>query len=71
MTKNLYRIQCTTVSEFDTETIRDNAKTVTYIELIPLDGIEQTPQKKENTNRNVTRVEYKTNNPASFWAKPE
>ena len=35
-------------SEYDTETWK-SGKEVTYIELLPIDGIEQTPQKKEQT----------------------
>jgi hypothetical protein len=40
---------------------------------LPLDGIEQEPQKKENENSETKRklIYYKTNNPQLFWAKPE
>ncbi len=72
MAKNLYRLQTPLISEYDTETWK-SGKEVTYVELIPLDGIEQTPQKKEQTN-NSTGVKftyYKTNNPNLFWTKPE
>jgi hypothetical protein len=60
------------VSEYDTET-RENGKEITYVELLPLDGIEQEPQKEENEN-NKTKIKYtyyKTNNPKFFWTKPE
>ena len=72
MAKNLYRLQTPLCSEYNTETWKSD-KEVTYVELLPLDGIEQTPQKKEQTN-NVTGVKfiyYKTNNPDQFWTKPE
>jgi len=72
MAKNLYRLQTPLVSEYDTETWKSE-KEVTYVELLPIDGIEQTPQKKEQTN-NSTGVKftyYKTNNPNLFWTKPE
>ena len=72
MAKNLYRLQTPLISEYDTETWK-SGKEVTYVELIALDGIEQTPQKKEQTN-NSTGVKftyYITNNPNLFWTKPE
>ena len=71
MAKNLYRLQTPLVSEYDSETWR-RGKEITYVELLPLDGIEQTPQKKEQTNT-ITGVKYtyyKTNNPNLFWTKP-
>ncbi|MFA5325871.1 MAG: transglutaminase-like domain-containing protein [Bacteroidales bacterium] len=73
MAKNLYRLQTPLVSEYNTETW-EKGKEVTYVELLPLDGIEQTPQKKEKTNdKTGTKFiyYYKTNNPEIFWAKPE
>lgn len=76
MAKNLYRIECSVSSEYDTESFKDG-KTVTYIELLPLDGIEQTPQKSENKDLKSAQrtknifVNYKTNNPNLFWTKPE
>ncbi|MCL4550405.1 MAG: transglutaminase-like domain-containing protein [Bacteroidetes bacterium] len=72
MAKNLYRLQCPLVSEYDTETWNEG-KGVTYVELLPLDGIEQTPQKKEVANKEtgVNFIYYKTNNPDLFWTKPE
>jgi hypothetical protein len=71
MSKNLYRLETPLVSEYDTETWK-NGKEVTYVELLPLDGIEQTPQKKEETNTKtgVKFTHYKTNNPNLFWAEP-
>lgn len=72
MAKNLYRLQTPLVSEYNTETW-DKGKEVTYVELLPLDGIEQTPQKKEKTNDKTGTqfIYYKTNNPDIFWTKPE
>lgn len=72
MAKNLYRLQTPLNSEYDTETWK-SGKEVTYIELLPLDGIEQTPQKKEQTSNStgVKFIHYKTNNPTLFWTKPE
>ncbi len=71
MAKNLYRLQSQQVSEYNTETSA-NGKKITYIELLPLDGIEQEPQLKETTNgkTGVTFINYKTNNPNLFWTKP-
>lgn len=72
MAKNLYRLETPLISEYDTETWR-SGKEVIYVELLPLDGIEQTPQKQEQTNNKtgVKFTNYKTNNPNLFWAKPE
>ncbi|KAF2081914.1 transglutaminase-like domain-containing protein [Flavobacterium sharifuzzamanii] len=71
MAKNLYRLKTPVYSEYDTETVKDG-KEIAYVELLPLDGIEQTPQKTESTNTktNVKTISYKTNNPNLFWAKP-
>lgn len=72
MAKNLYRLQTLLVSEYDTETW-DKGKEATYVQLLPLDGIEQTPQKDEKTDETtgVRFTYYKTNNPNLFWTKPE
>ncbi|MBN8641556.1 MAG: transglutaminase domain-containing protein [Flavobacteriales bacterium] len=71
MAKNLYRMETPLVSQYDTETWKSD-KEVTYVELLPLDGIEQSPQKKEQTNSKtgVKFTYYKTNNPSVFWAIP-
>jgi len=71
MAKNLYRLKTPIYSEYDTETIKAG-KEIAYVELLPLDGIEQTPQKSESTNTktNVKTINYKTNNPNLFWTKP-
>ena len=71
MAKNLYRLETPLVSEYDTETIK-SGKQISYVELLPLDGIEQTPQKKEENvdKTGVKRIHYKTNNPNLFWSEP-
>jgi len=72
MAKNLYRLQTPLVSEYDTETWK-SGKQVSYVELLPLDGLEQLPQQRTqiNTSTGVIFTYYKTNNPAIFWAKPD
>jgi len=72
MAKNLYRIECPLVSEYDTETSVAGKK-ITYVELLPLDAFNQEPRQSEqkSTKSEVTFINYKTNNPVSFWAKPE
>jgi len=70
MAKNLYRMQCLQHSEYNAETFQEGMER-TYIELLPLDGIEQEPQKEESKYNNNKRTNYKTNNPDVFWAKPE
>lgn len=72
MAKNLYRLLTPLHSEYDTETWK-RGKEVTFVELLPLDGIEQNPQKKEETisQIGIKLIYYKTNNPNVFWAKPE
>lgn len=72
MAKNLYRLETPLVSEYDTETWK-TGKVITYVELLPLDGIVQTPQKGETVYQKsgVKFIRYKTNNPDLFWTKPE
>lgn len=71
MAKNLYRIEAPAYSRYDTETWA-NVKDITYVQLLPLDGINQSPQKKEETltETGTKFTNYITNNPATFWAKP-
>lgn len=68
MAKNLYRLQCPLVSEYDTETWKEGKK-ITYVELLPLDAFQQKPDKSEsrNTTTGPTFTYLKTNNPNSFW----
>jgi len=65
MAKNLYRLECPANSEFDTETKTEGKERV-YVELLPLDGLVQLPQKEVNGNY----IHYKTNNPDLFWTTP-
>ena len=71
MAKNLYRLECPVSSEYDYET-KLPGKNTTYIQLLPLDGINQTPQKSEYVNKdfNSTMTNYVTNNPSTFWKAP-
>lgn len=71
MAKNLYRLETPLVSEYDAETWK-SGKELIYIELLPLDGMEQSPQKKEETDTKtgVIFINYKTNNPNLFWTEP-
>jgi transglutaminase-like putative cysteine protease len=72
MAKNLYRMECPMESKYDTETL-ERDKVITYVELLPLGAYNQLPQKTEKTypKSGTTYVNYKTNNPTSFWARPE
>ena len=71
MAKNLYRLETPVVSQYDSETWK-SGKVAAYVELLPLDGLVQTPQKDESTNQKtgVKFINYKTNNPDLFWAVP-
>jgi hypothetical protein len=71
MAKNLYRMECPLLSEYDAET-GENKKRITYIELLPLDAYHQTPQKTERfyPETKTTHISYITNNPALFWTAP-
>jgi len=71
MAKNLYRFSCPLKSEYDYET-NEKGKIREYVELIPLDGYNQTPKISEKTYKEsgVTFKTYKTNNPNQFWAEP-
>lgn len=72
MAKNLYRFSMPAHSGYNVETRKDNYA-ITYIELLPLDGILQEPQKEEVPIEKINGVcsTYKTNNPKLYWAKPE
>ena len=68
MAKNLYRLTVPAKSTFNTETKEEN-KTIEYIQLLPLDGINQEP-KIEISESSKTSMTYKTyiiNNPKQFW----
>jgi hypothetical protein len=68
MAKNLYMLECPVSSEYDTET-RIPGKTITYIQLVPLNYFKKLPDKTESTNNvnKTTMVTYRTNDPAAFW----
>lgn len=72
MAKNLYRFSCIRQSQYDIETLQ-KGKQLEYIELIPLDGLQQRPKisKEFSEKSKVTYKTYKTNDPNIFWAKPE
>ncbi|RZK58427.1 MAG: transglutaminase domain-containing protein [Pedobacter sp.] len=72
MAKNLYRLETPVMSQYDTETWT-SGKEVSYVELLPLDGIVQGPQNRESTNQKtgVKLINYKTNNPELFWTTPK
>lgn len=59
-------------SKYNAETW-DMVKEIEYVELLPLDALEQTPQRTEEVNNKtgVKFVYYKTNNPNLFWTKPQ
>jgi len=72
MAKNLYRIECPLNSEYNVET-RVNGMKYEYVELLPLDGYRQKPiiRTVMNKTNNTKFINYTTNNPKVFWAKPE
>ncbi len=67
MAKNLYRIECLINSGHDIET-RMSGKQLHYIQLVPLDGLNQKNATSENGG--VSFNNEVTNNPDLFWAKP-
>ncbi|OVE59209.1 transglutaminase-like domain-containing protein [Chryseobacterium mucoviscidosis] len=71
MAKNLYRLETPVIGQYDSETWK-KGKSIEYVELLPLDGLVQEPQKKmvKNNQTGVTFTNYKTNNPDLFWTKP-
>ncbi|MEZ4800313.1 MAG: hypothetical protein R2809_11180 [Flavobacteriales bacterium] len=68
MAKNLYRLECPINSTSDLET-PIKGKTLEYVQLLPLDGLNQIPEvdviKIENSG--MTYKTYITNNPNTFW----
>lgn len=71
MAKNLYILECSVSSEYDTET-RQPGKSVSYVQLIPLDYFKKALGKGVSTNT-VTKwtiVTNRTNNPRYFWQAP-
>jgi len=72
MSKNLYRISCHIESRYDDETWL-SGKSTTTVELIPLNGLNQKPDRSETTDKSwgIKNIYYRTNNPKLFWANPE
>lgn len=72
MAKNLYRFECPIHSEYNYETWA-KGRSVEYVNLLPLDGYNQEPKKKDEfvKKTGVTFTNYKTNNPNLFFAKPK
>lgn len=68
MAKNLYRLESPVHSTYNYET-KEKGKHIEYIQLLPLDGINQKPiidVNKDNKNK-MTYKTYITNNPNVFW----
>lgn len=68
MAKNLYRLEVPVNSTVNLETKEKN-KTIEYIQLLPLDGINQEPtvQEKRGSQTNMLYRTYISNNPEEFW----
>lgn len=71
MAKNLYLLECSLSSEYDTET-KVPGKSISFLRLIPLDYFRKTIGTGSSTNNvtKVTFVTYRTNNPRYFWQAP-
>jgi hypothetical protein len=71
MAKNLYILECPVNSEFNMET-RESGRVYNYIQLLPLDYYQQSPDKteKKDEKSNTTWTTFKTNNPKLFWQTP-
>lgn len=71
MAKNLYILECPVNSEYNMET-RESGRSYNYIQLLPLDYYQQSPDKTEEKGEktNTTWTTYKTNNPSIFWQTP-
>lgn len=68
MAKNLYRLSSPLYSTYNYET-REKGKELMYIELLPLDGINQEPIVNIVKNKRAKTIykTYITNNPNLFW----
>lgn len=68
MAKNLYRLEVPLHSTFNYET-QENGKIIESVQLLPLDGINQTPILKiyKDEKNNVTYKTFITNDPTLFW----
>ncbi|MDH6309956.1 hypothetical protein M2451_002847 [Dysgonomonas sp. PFB1-18] len=70
MAKNLYRLECSPESKYNMETRTGNEDAV-YVQLLPLDALNQSPQKDVKEQKKRMWIDYKTNNPDLFWVKPK
>ncbi len=70
MAKNLYRLECSPESKYNMET-RTGSTEAVYVQLLPLDALNQSPQKDVKKQGETTWINYKTNNPDLFWVKPK
>jgi len=70
MAKNLYRLESPVHATYDYETL-GTGKNVISMQLLPLDGINQTPKVISNDYKpmNMSYKTYITNNPNVFWEK--
>ena len=68
MAKNLYRLETPIHSTYNYET-KEKGKTVEYMQLLPLDGVNQEPVITISKNKKIkmTSKTYITNNPNQFW----
>lgn len=68
MAKNLYRLETPIHSTYNCETT-EKGKTIEYIQLLPLDGINQKPNRitTKGEQSKMTYNKYITNNPNQFW----
>ncbi len=68
MAKNLYRLEAPLHSTYNYETA-EKGKTIEYIQLLPLDGINQKPILTINEYKKAEMIykTYITNNPNQFW----
>ncbi len=67
MAKNLYRLECPLMSEYDTETLNDG-KVVNYVKLLSTD--DQDNHIESSTHKGKKVIVYKTNDSSFFWQKP-
>ncbi len=67
MAKNLYRLECPLISEYDTETWNDG-KVVKYVQLSSIDDNHNIEGSKSKSKKVII---YNTSSPMIFWAKPE
>lgn len=71
MAKNLYRLEIPLHSKYNFETF-SKGKTIEYLEVLPIDGYNQTPKVKHETNYETGAkiIKYKTNNLSKLKKKP-